>query len=203
MQTTADYLLFINDDTEIITPEIVEVMLSYFEDSTVGMVGPMLKYEDGTIQSAGHLLNPVPYDLYRGLQVRDDAAFGLLNVAREVSSVIAAFSMTPRDLFEKVGGLSHLFPADYNDIDYALKLDMLGYRTIFTPHVECFHFESKTRVPGEKPESVELLGKRWQHRVDVDQYGNRCLQPYISLWKSNHDSQWSLREAMGADTVNL
>ena len=203
VQTTADYLLFINDDTEIITPEIVEVMLSYFEDPTVGMVGPMLKYEDGTIQSAGHLLNPVPYDLYRGLQVRDDAAFGILNVAREVSSVIAAFSMTPRDLFEKAGGLSHLFPADYNDIDYALKLDMLGYRTIFTPHVECFHFESKTRVPGEKPESVARLGKRWQHRVDVDQYGNRCLQPYISLWKSNHDSQWSLREAMGADTVTL
>jgi GT2 family glycosyltransferase len=201
VQTTADFLLFINDDTEIITPEIVEVMLSYFEDPTVGMVGPMLKYEDGTIQSAGHLLNPVPYDLYRGMKARGDAAFGLLNVAREVSSVIAAFSMTPRDLFEKAGGLSHLFPADYNDIDYALKLDMMGYRTIFTPHAECFHFESKTRVPGEQPESVALLGRRWQHKVDVDHYGNQCLAPHVSLWKSNHDSPWSRREAMGADTV--
>ena len=201
VQTTADYLLFINDDAEIITPEIIEVMLSYFEDHTVGMVGPMLKYEDSTIQSAGHLLNPVPFDLYRGMKAHGEAAFGLLNVAREVSSVIAAFSMTPRDLFEKAGGLSHLFPADYNDIDYALKLDMMGYRTIFTPHAECFHFESKTRVPGEKPESVALLGRRWQHKVEADQYGNRCLAPHISLWKSNHDSEWSLRDAMGADTV--
>jgi hypothetical protein len=198
--TKADYLLFVNDDTEIITPDIIEIMLSYFEDPTVGMVGPMLKYEDGTIQSAGHLLNPIPFDLFRGKENKSDAAFGILNVAREVSSVIAAFSITPRKLFEKVGGLSELFPADYNDIDYSLKLDMLGYRTIFTPHAECFHFESKTRVPGQKPESVALLGKRWQHKIENDQYGNVFLQPFQSVWKSNHDSQWSLREALGADS---
>ena len=201
VRTDADYLLFVNDDTEIITPEIIDIMLSYFEDPTVGMVGPMLKYEDGTIQSAGHLLNPIPFDLYRGCDVRIDSGFGILNVAREVSSVIAAFSMTPRTLFNEVGGLSQLFPADYNDIDYGLKLDMLGYRTIVTPHAECFHFESKTRTPGQKPESVALLGKRWQHKIENDQYGNACLQPYQFLWKSNHDSSWSLREATGADTV--
>ena len=200
VRTDADYLLFVNDDTEIITPDIIEIMLSYFEDPTVGMVGPMLKYEDGTIQSAGHLLNPIPFDLFRGCENKSDAAFGILNVAREVSSVIAAFSITPRKLFEEVGGLSELFPADYNDIDYSLKLDMLGYRTIFTPHAECFHFESKTRIPGQKPESVALLGKRWQHKIENDHYGNMFLQPFQSLWKSNHDSQWSLREALGADS---
>ena len=203
VNTDADYLLFMNDDTEIITPDIMNVMLSYFEDKTIGMVGPMLKYEDGTIQSAGHLLNPIPYDLYRGCELREDAGFGLLNVGREVSSVIAAFSMTPRDVFEQVGGLSQLFPADYQDIDYALKLAMIGYRTIFTPFAECFHFESKTRIPGEKPESVALLGKRWQHIVEHDPYGNDCLEPRQSIWKSNHDSEWSRREAMGADTVTL
>jgi GT2 family glycosyltransferase len=202
VQTKADYLLFINDDTEIITPEIIETMLSYFEDSSVGMVAPMLKYEDGTVQSAGHLLNPIPFDLYRGADMRRDAAFGILNVAREVSSAIAAFSITPRKLFESAGGLSVLFPADYNDIDYCLKLDMLGYRTIFTPHAESFHFESKTRIPGQKSESVALLGERWQHKIENDQYGNRYLQPYQSSWKSNHDSEWSMREALGAGDVS-
>ncbi|MSO15945.1 MAG: glycosyltransferase [Ilumatobacteraceae bacterium] len=197
VQTDADYLLFVNDDTEIITPEIIDIMLSYFEDPNVGMVAPLLKYEDGTVQSAGHLLNPIPFDLYRGAELRRDAAFGILNVAREVSSAIAAFSMTPRKLFELAGGLSMLFPADYNDIDYCLKLDMLGYRTIFTPHAESFHFESKTRIPGQKSESVALLGKRWQHMIENDQYGNRFLQPFQSLWKSNHDSDWSMREAKG------
>jgi glycosyltransferase involved in cell wall biosynthesis len=197
VQTKADYLLFVNDDTEIITPEIIETLLSYFEDPTVGMVAPMLKYEDDTVQSAGHLLNPIPFDLYRGAELRSDSAFGIMNVAREVSSAIAAFSITPRKVFELAGGLSGLFPEDYNDIDYCLKLDMLGYRTIFTPHAESFHFESKTRIPGQKPESVALLGERWQHKIENDQYGNRYLQPYQSSWKSNHDSDWSLREAMG------
>jgi len=200
VQTKADYLLFVNDDTEIITPEIIETLLSYFEDPTVGMVAPMLKYEEGTVQSAGHLLNPIPFDLYRGADMRRDAAFGILNVAREVSSAIAAFSFTPRKLFELAGGLSVLFPADYNDIDYCLKLDMLGYRTIFTPHAESFHFESKTRIPGQKSESVALLGERWQHKIENDQYGNRYLQPFQSSWKSNHDSEWSMREAIGTES---
>ena len=201
VQTDADYLLFVNDDTEIITPEIIETLLSYFEDPSVGMVAPLLKYEDGTVQSAGHLLNPIPFDLYRGAELRPNSAFGILNVAREVSSAIAAFSITPRKVFELAGGLSVLFPADYNDIDYCLKLDMLGYRTIFTPHAESFHFESKTRIPGQKPESVALLGQRWQHQIENDQYGNKYLQPFQSSWKSNHDSEWSLREAMGATGV--
>jgi GT2 family glycosyltransferase len=200
VQTNADYLLFVNDDSAIITPDIIEIMLSYFEDPTVGMVGPMLKYEDNTIQSAGHLLNPIPFDLYRGCEIRTDAAFGMLKVAREVSSVIAAFSMTPRNVFEAVGGLSEFFPADYNDIDFSLKLDMLGYQTIFTPHAECFHFESKTRTPGQNPDAVALLGKRWQHAIENDQYGNRYLEPYQTVWKASHDSQWSLREAMGTDS---
>jgi GT2 family glycosyltransferase len=199
VQTNADYLLFVNDDSAIITPDIIEIMLSYFEDPTVGMVGPMLRYEDNTIQSAGHLLNPIPFDLYRGCELRSDAAFGMLNVAREVSSVIAAFSIVPRKVFEVAGGLSEFFPADYNDIDFSLKLDMLGYRTIFTPHAECFHFESKTRTPGQNPDAVALLGKRWQHEIENDQYANRYLEPYQTVWKASHDSQWSLREAMGTD----
>jgi len=202
VQTKADYLLFVNDDTEIISPEIIETMLSYFEDPSVGMVAPLLKYEDGTVQSAGHLLNPIPFDLYRGTELRSDSAFGILNVAREVSSAIAAFSITSRKLFELAGGLSVLFPADYNDIDYCLKLDMLGYRTIFTPHAESFHFESKTRIPGQKSESVALLGQRWQHQIENDQYGNKYLQPFQSSWKSNHDSEWSMREAMGTGDVS-
>jgi glycosyltransferase involved in cell wall biosynthesis len=199
VQTKADYLLFVNDDTEIITPEIVETLLSYFEDPNVGMVAPLLKYEDGIVQSAGHLLNPIPFDLYRGAELRRGAAFGILNVAREVSSAIAAFSITPRKVFELAGGLAMLFPEDYNDIDYCLKLDMLGYRTIFTPHAESFHFESKTRIPGQKPESVALLGKRWQHMIENDKYGNKYLQPFQSSWKSNHDSEWSMREAIGTE----
>lgn len=197
VQTQADYLLFMNDDTQIETTNIVEILLSYFEDESIGLVGPLLTYEDGLIQSAGHLLNPVPYDLYRGLPKKNDAAFGVLSVAREVSCVIAAFSITPRALFMEVGGFCIDFPSDYNDVDYALKLKMLGFKTIFTPHASCIHFESKTRVTDFEPQSIALLGLRWQQIIENDPYGNRYLQKFQPLWKSRHDDPLSVQEAMG------
>lgn len=197
VNTDADYLLLLNDDTEIVSPDIVETMLSYFEDSSVGLVGPMLLYEDGTIQSAGHFFNPVPYDLYRASEVHTPGASNMLHVAREVSSVIAACSLTPHRLFDTVGGLSTKFPGNYNDIDYALKLAMLGKRTVWTPLATCHHFESKTREPVMKPVDVAELGARWRDKLERDPYAHTALQRYQPVWKSNRPGQRSLDEAVG------
>lgn len=185
VHTDAEYLLLMNDDTEVVTSDIIETMLSHFEDSSVGQVGPLLTYEDGTIQSAGHICNPVPFDLYRGEPFSEDVGFGMLGVAREVSSVIAAFTLTPRSVFLEVGGLCEEFPGDYNDLDYAFKLKLLGYKTIFTPFATCKHFESKTRVAEFDNEAIALLGKRWQHLIENDEYGNPYLMKYASIWITN------------------
>jgi len=197
VHTDADYLLLLNDDTEIVSPDIVETMLSYFEDADVGLVGPMLLYEDGTIQSAGHFFNPVPYDLYRGHDATIPGASNMLRVAREVSSVIAACALTPHDLFDRVGGLSTKFPGNYNDIDYALKLAMLDKRTIWTPLAACHHFESKTREPVMKPADVAELGARWRDKLECDPYAHVALQRYQPVWKSNRPGQRSVDEAVG------
>ena len=197
VHTDADYLLLLNDDTEIVSPDIVETMLSYFEDDSVGLVGPMLMYEDGTIQSAGHFFNPVPYDLYRGSDAAAPGASNMLHVAREVSSVIAACALTPRHLFEEVGGLSTKFPGNYNDIDYALKLAMLDKRTLWTPLATCHHFESKTREPIMKPADVAELGARWRDKLEHDPYAHVALQRYQPVWKSNRPGQRSVDEAVG------
>lgn len=197
VQTDADYLLLLNDDTEIISPDIVETMLSYFEDESVGLVGPMLLYEDGTIQSAGHFFNPVPYDLYRGHEATIPGASNMLRVAREVSSVIAACALTPHALFDEVGGLSTKFPGNYNDIDYALKIAMSGKRTLWTPLASCHHFESKTREPVMKPADVAELGARWRDKLEHDPYAHVALQRYQPVWKSNRPGQRSVDEAVG------
>jgi GT2 family glycosyltransferase len=197
VQTDADYLLLLNDDTEIVSPDIVETMLSYFNDSTVGLVGPMLLYDDGSIQSAGHFFNPVPYDYYRGHSADTPGASNMLRVAREVSSVIAACALTPRALFEQVGGLCTKFPGNYNDIDYALKLRMVGKRTVWTPLATCHHFESKTREPVMKPVDVAELGARWRDMLENDPYAHPALQRYQPVWKSNRPGQRSVDEAVG------
>ena len=197
VHTDADYLLLLNDDTEIVSPDIVETLLSYFEDPGVGLVGPTLLYEDGTIQSAGHFFNPVPYDYYRSHPAHVPGASNMLRVAREVSSVIAACALTPRALFEEVGGLCTKFPGNYNDIDYALKLRMFGKRTIWTPLATCHHFESKTREPVMKPADVAELGARWRDMLEHDPYAHPALQRYQFVWKSNRPGQRSVDEAVG------
>lgn len=197
VQTDAEFLLLLNDDTEIVSPDIVETMLSYFNDPGVGLVGPMLLYEDGSIQSAGHFFNPVPYDYYRGHPANTPGASNMLRVAREVSSVIAACALTPRALFEQVGGLCTKFPGNYNDIDYALKLRMTGKRTVWTPLAACHHFESKTREPVMKPVDVAELGARWRDMLENDPYAHPALQKYQPVWKSNRPGQRSVDEAVG------
>ena len=195
--TTADYLLLLNDDTEPSNPHLIDTLLSYFSDETVGLVGPKLLYEDGSIQSAGHFFNPVPYDSYRGFPGNCAGAYNMLTVAREVSSVIAACALTPRKVFIEVGGLSTQFPGDYNDIDFALKIQLLGKRVIFTPHADCFHFESKTREAKLNPTHVALLGERWRDQLENEIYGHPALQKYQVAWKANRPGQRSVDEAAG------
>jgi GT2 family glycosyltransferase len=199
--TDAEYLLFMNDDTEIYSPEVISVLLSYFEDQEIGLVAPLLVFEDGSIQSAGHLLNPVPFDLYRGYAPESRGGFNIVRVAREVSSVIAAFSMTPTKLFLEVGGMSTKFPSDYNDVDYALKIQRTGRKVIYTPYAKCWHFESKTRKPGFDSSAIELLGARWKDVIENDPYGNSKLQRYEFVWKTNIEDQFSLADAVGEGAV--
>ena len=197
VRTDAEYLLLLNDDTEALSPHLLSTMLSYFSDPTVAMVGPTLLYEDGSIQSAGHFFNPVPYDYYRKAPGNTAGAYNMLRVTREVSSVIAACALTRRETFFAVGGLSALFPGNYNDIDYALKLQMQGLRVLCTPFAECYHFESKTREPVMKPIDVANLGARWRDKLENDPYAHPGLQRYQPVWKSNRPGQRSVDEAMG------
>ncbi len=196
MSCESDLILLLNDDTEIITAEALELMVAMFNDPTVGVVGPMLLFEDSTIQSAGHIFSPDPTDLYRARSPETAGPQNLLRVQREVSSLIAACALIRRDVFERVGGLCMGFPGNWNDIDFCLKVQLAGYRAVFTPHAHLFHFESKTRVAKRVEAEVAKLGARWGSVLDDDPYFNPNLQRYTNIWKTDSTSKQSLDEAL-------
>lgn len=195
--STGEHLLLVNDDTELISPDAIETLLGLLQDPEVAMAGPLLLYEDGLIQSAGHLLNPVPYDLYRHRSPDHVGAQCMLRVQREVSGVIAAFALIRKSAFDAVGGLCTKFPSNYNDVDFSLKLQDLGHRIVWTPHARVYHFESRTRSPLLQPFEVETIGKRWRDRLDDDPYSNPHLERYVSIWKQNVVGQESVSVALG------
>jgi len=193
----ADLLLLLNDDTEIITPDALETLVGILEDQTVGMAGPMLLYEDMTIQSAGHILNPVPFDLYRERELTCTGAQHLLRVQREASGLIGACMLVKRSVFDEVGGLCALFPSNYNDVDFGLKIQDAGYRVVWTPHAQFHHFESKTRIPKLQTFEVATIGARWRDKLEDDPYFNPHLERYIDIWKENVMGQRSVLDALG------
>lgn len=195
--SNGEYILLLNDDTEMISPDALETLVGLLQDPKVAMAGPMLLYEDGLIQSAGHLLNPVPYDLYRHQSTDHVGAQCLLRAQREVSGVIAACALIKRNVFDEAGGLCTKFPSNYNDVDFGLKLHQLGYRTIWTPHAQFFHFESQTRSPKLQTFEMATIGARWRDMLDDDPYSNPQLERYVSVWKQNVIGQRSLLEALG------
>ncbi|HBI46257.1 MAG TPA: glycosyl transferase family 2 [Planctomycetales bacterium] len=146
-QARGDVLTFLNDDTEVISPDWLERMLEYALQPNVGAVGAKLLYSNETIQHAGivlglkniicgHLLQRAP----------DSAAAGHpLAVARNVSAVTGACLMMRRSVFDEVGGFEEQFAGDFNDVDLCLKVRQSGYQVIWTPHARLFHHECQTR----------------------------------------------------------
>lgn len=157
------YVLLLNDDVELITPDWIETLLGIGQQPDVGMVGATLLFENGTLQHAGHI--------YLGEMAIGHAAYGEdadsggpgggLLTERECSGVTAACALLRRDVFFEVGGLSRLFPANYNDVDLSLKLRNRGYRIVVTPHARLHHFESKTRTVGIGSSEFETIRRRW------------------------------------------
>jgi O-antigen biosynthesis protein len=170
----SDFLVFLNDDTEVITPEWIESLLMFARDPKVGAVGAKLRFADRRLQHVGVVAvdGNVGHPYY-GFPADFD---GHLNNARTPTNCIAvtaACLMTARDRFDAVGGLSLQFPLNYNDIDYCLKLEHLGYRNVFNPYAELFHFETSSRATGSVSDAeLETLRDRWGSILRRDPYYN-------------------------------
>ena len=167
---SADLLVLLNDDTQVIEPQWLEELLGPLQDGDVGMTGACLLYGDSTIQHGGQFWSRDPGHLLAGLP---DGELGYLNAAvsaRECAGVTAACAAVRREDFVDVGGFSESLPVNFNDVDFSLKLRSRGLRIVWVPGARLWHFESTTRDPHVLPEELEALRSRWAHELVSDPY---------------------------------
>ena len=167
-----DVLLFLNDDVQTISDEVVGRMIAPLSEKDVGMTGALLFFEDGTIQHAGHEHHMGQFThAYLGAKRGDYGAFSSLLINREASGLTAACIAVPRGVFVEVGGFSEMLPSNFNDVDLSKKIGQAGYRMIFLVDVELYHFESRSRDP---------LVHAFEHKTIIDRWGGPQRDPYLA-----------------------
>ena len=177
-----DLLLLLNDDIEVITDEFLDPMIPLAFDTGVGAVGAKLYFEDGRLQHAGHVYNGDPYHIMFRWSGDEVGPSGLLIVQRECIGVTAACMLIRPDVFAQVGGLCTWFAGNFNDVDFNLKLHVSGFRQVWTPYSELYHFESATRDPTITEEEHNMIKMRWAERLVHDPYYNPNLAPNRDDW---------------------
>lgn len=180
-----EYMILLNNDTEILAPDWIQEMLGICQKEEVGAVGAKLYYPDGTIQHAGVILGlcGVASHLFVGAPGDKDGYAGRLVSVQDFSAVTAACMMTKKSAWEKVGGMEERLAVAYNDIDYCLRLQEAGYRIVFTPYAELTHYESRTRGLEDTEEKqqrlkleADIFQEKWKEKMDAgDPYYNRNL----------------------------
>ena len=187
-KTRGEYLLLLNNDTEVITPDWIEQLLMYAQRKDVGAVGAKLYYGDDTIQHAGVVIGlgahrSAGHTHYK-MPRQHLGYMGRLCYAQDVTAVTGACLMVGRAAYDQVGGLDESFTISLNDVDFCLKLREAGYLNIFTPFAELYHYESKTRgmEEGEKLRRYERecahFREKWKAQLDA---GDPYYNPNFSL----------------------
>jgi len=157
-----EFLLFLNDDTEIITHEWIESMLEFAQQPEIAAVGAKLFFPNGELQHCGvMILAGNPCHAFYSSEGDDPGYFCSNIVNRNYLAVTGACLMIRKAIFEEVGGMDELFPLNYNDVDLCLKFHQAGYRNVFTPYAQLIHHESATRKGGVKPEELNRLHEKW------------------------------------------
>lgn len=145
--TRGEYVLLLNNDIEIITPDWIEQMLMFAQRSDVGAVGAKLYYDDNTIQHAGVIvgLGGVAGHAHKGFAYDDPGYMARASIVQNFSACTAACLLVRKDVYNEVGGLDEDYAVAFNDIDFCMSIRKAGYLIVFTPYAEFYHYESKSR----------------------------------------------------------
>jgi GT2 family glycosyltransferase len=169
-----DALLFLNNDTEVISPDWIESLLEHAMRPEVGAVGCRLFFENGDPQHEGivvgvcgwaHNLN------HKGYWARGD-------LVRNVSAVTGACTMIRPEVFWRIGGNDERLRVAYNDVDLCLRIRQAGYQIVYTPAAELYHYESSSRGGYEHYEDGPLFGIRWHPKELGDPYYSPLFDRY-------------------------
>ncbi|MBQ9929090.1 MAG: glycosyltransferase family 2 protein [Lachnospiraceae bacterium] len=188
-----DYILLLNNDTQVITVNWMEELLMYAQREDVGAVGGKLYYENKTIQHAGVVLalgaHRTAGHSHYGQHRENLGYMGRLCYTQNVSAVTGACLLVKKSLFEEVGGLDEGFAISLNDVDFCLKLRKKGLLNVFTPFAELYHYESISRGldnEGEKAkrynQESEKFRNKWKEVLDA---GDPYYNPNFSLDRSD------------------
>ena len=196
-----EYILLLNNDTEVITVNWMEELLMYAQREDVGAVGAKLYYANRTIQHAGVVLGlgahrTAGHSHYG--QSRENLGYmGRLCYAQNVSAVTGACLLVKKSLYEEVGGLDESFEISLNDVDFCLKLREKGLLNVFTPFAELYHHESVSRGLDDQGEKAERYNRESEHfRTKwkaVLEAGDPYYNPNFSLDRSDFSLKVSNR----------
>ena len=178
-----DFVVQLNNDTKLITPNWLEKMIGFCQRPDVGACGAKLYYSDNTIQHAGIFVGclTVAAHIFRGLPKGNLGYFGREDLIQNMNAVTAACIMTRREIYEKVGYMNDQFAVAFNDIDFCLRIRKNGYLIVYDPFVEFIHYESKTRGNDTDPDKInrfkgeiDLFLNTWKEKLESgDEYYNK------------------------------
>jgi len=199
-QAKGEVLLFLNNDTSIISPDWLEQMAMHALRPDVGAVGAKLYYPDDTLQHGGIILRigGVAGHAHKTVYRTDMGSFARLQIVHDLSAVTAACMMTRRDVFEEVEGFDETFVLAFNDVDFCLKVREKGYSVLWTPFAELYHYESKTRGYEDTPDKVNRFNGecrrwllKWMEKYPVDPFYNKNLTQRHENFAINVDEDWT------------
>lgn len=191
-QAVGDYLLFLNNDTQMQSRDAIAQMLSLAQREDVGAVGAKLLYPDGTIQHAGVILGygGIAGHVFEGMTEAEVSDIPWSRAVRQYSAVTAACMMVKKEIFEAVGGFDENLRVAYNDIDLCLRIRAEGKKVLYTPFAVLTHYESATRgleLTKEKAQRVnkeaELFCARWEKELAA---GDSFYNPNLTLEKNDY-----------------
>ena len=179
-----EYILFLNNDTEVISPDFLSKMVGYASLSHVGMVGVKLLFPDHTIQHGGVVLGikSMAAHAYEFCSEDYPYSFGKLNMPTNYAAVTAACSMISKKKYLEVGGMDEKLANNFNDVEINIRLLKKGYYNVYLGNVKLYHYESKTRGVDKTIEQIRRTDKereyvlsKWHDLVFDDPFYNPCF----------------------------
>lgn len=187
-----DYLLFLNNDTEFKSADVLVHLMAAAEREDVGAVGAKLFYPDGTLQHAGVILGygGIAGHVFEGMTESELQEIPWSRAVRQYSAVTAACMLVKKEVFAAVGGFDEAFRVAYNDIDLCLRIRAAGKKVLYTPFAQLIHYESATRgleLTKEKAQrangEAEYFCRRWQKELAA---GDPFYNPNLTLEKNDY-----------------
>lgn len=184
--STGEYIVQLNNDVELLTPNWLEEMLGFAQREDVGAVGVELFYPDKTIQHAGIIIGigGVAGHVFKNIPKGMHGYFSKDAMVQNLSAVTAACIMTPKSIYDEVGYMDEKFKVAFNDVDFCLKIREKGKLIVYNPYVQFIHYESKSRGFEDTPEKqarfkteIDRFHEKWQEFLDKgDPYYNINLR---------------------------